>query len=905
MRHRPSRAQPLRASLRSSSKAAVSIACVAALVGCNPSSPTGGNSKMYPGSFDPWGRVDHIHSDADQQKATEAAQTFENPVGVLADAVDQDLNALTAYQRTVAAANEKLHETIFADLTTSMTWNRMRSRLLRDLGIDPGIYSGDYAWADRDADVTARIILRQQKVATVIHLLSLIHATQAALVQQGAENLDAKTSPTPLNAPTAAADKTTLDRAQWAQCLFSTIVNAAKGFTEYGKGLEKATAEQQRLLGVILKSEDPSKAFVLVAVVGTGLDNESFTLLDAYIEELNGSLGPIKSSIGTVTSLPTSHPPTPADHAWQAVGQSYDNFNDSLTAFQKVRKSEVEAKGDKGTQRRKDWNALKLFIQNSPEIGEEELRRQRDRDAAIGEDPFGKAGVDNDQSPQMADAARASSIIAGPTTKSTSIAYKQEATPLSVTGRRLLDRQVSRHHQVKLFNRALNSNVEKPNGKPLPLPGALTWRARAQLDEDQKDKNTLTTNVMLWRAAVEDRLVDASLRLDEVKSNASHASKATKAVIPRAVADRNFLVVKARQDAQSAAANPAQANSKQLATSSTDCSVNFTDLTSLLGGNVNAIKGFNLLSAVVASQPSLAKTLQNEVAKGVGKATKSIGLTDGDLKFFGQVAGDIDSQQQAANQRVLSMLQELLQVNADMNQENLRHTEFVETIANLELKRWLMLGTLDENYSEVFDLAGQTARDPDRPQSYPLFFAEMTPGWPNGPAAPTTAPTTGPAPTISTQNRSHDPVLPDSPIFNHPAILPTDRIYPSIIQLLQTARAWHDVSLAQSTPQFANQLDVADRRLYLAVRTVQGHLLMSALNRKQGDENAIRLVHELALHQNQLDDLHARVEEAGLRLNLRNIRAFTETGITQSDVQATVQAATDVYLGLTASKVFK
>src|SRR6185437_2465793 len=103
--------------------------------------------------------------------------------------------------------------------------------------------------------------------------------------------------------------------------------------------------------------------------------------------------------------------------------------------------------------------------------------------------------------------------------------------------------------------------------------------------------------------------------------------------------------------------------------------------------------------------------------------------------------------------------------------------------------------------------------------------------------------------------------------------------------------------ILRSNPEFPRHLDISDERLYLAVRTIQGFLVMASINRNRSEENAIRLKTELATHDNQLDDFHARVEESGLRLTLGNVKAFHDDGITDADIQAVLQAISDVYLG--------
>ena len=151
--------------------------------------------------------------------------------------------------------------------------------------------------------MTARIILRQQKVSTIAQVLTTIAKTQAAIVQQGENNLKKeadKPAPPQTNGKASpevkVPDKTTLDRAQWAQCFLKSIVSAGQGYVNDQNEFKKATSAQQKLLTAISNNRDPATAFALVAVVGTGLDDNSFTLLDDYLGKLNEELATLQKS---------------------------------------------------------------------------------------------------------------------------------------------------------------------------------------------------------------------------------------------------------------------------------------------------------------------------------------------------------------------------------------------------------------------------------------------------------------------------------------------------------------------------------------------------------------------------------------------------------------------------------
>jgi hypothetical protein len=85
-------------------------------------------------------------------------------------------------------------------------------------------------------------------------------------------------------------------------------------------------------------------------------------------------------------------------------------------------------------------------------------------------------------------------------------------------------------------------------------------------------------------------------------------------------------------------------------------------------------------------------------------------------------------------------------------------------------------------------------------------------------------------------------------------------------------------------------LTVANDRLFKAVRTVDGHLLMLSVNRHMSEENAVRLRTELAAHDVQLDSLKTRAQEASFRLHLGDLKAFHASGVTQEDLQVITNA---------------
>ena len=425
-------------------------------------------------------------------------------------------------------------------------------------------------------------------------------------------------------------------------------------------------------------------------------------------------------------------------------------------------------------------------------------------------------------------------------------------------------------------------------------PPATTWQEKVRVEAKSvpaanvdKAISEKIEEVQLWRFQIEQNLADAIKGIDSAKARATASGKNLRVVLPAATA--NCALVAKKGGATSSGSTTKAAD---------DCKVDSAAVAGLFQNFGKGTGVASVLNTLLSAQPSLANTFQKLASKGVGNFTKEIGLTDADLSTLGSFANDINTQANAANHRLEAMVQEIFQIGTDLDEEGLGHTQAIATVANMEVKRWILLGTLDRNYDEVFD--SDTSFVTLLPETYPLFAATSDiNGWvpPKADLARTSPDGKPPA------NAKATPPFTEE--LSHPPIAPDDRIYSSVIQLLQTARAWHGVLLRPGDGDYADQLDIADRRLYLAVRTVQGHMLMSAMNQKMADENTIRITHELALHENQLDDFLARVEEANLRLSLGNVKAYYETGVTSSDVQAIVGILNDVYLSLTVSKVFK
>ena len=125
----------------------------------------------------------------------------------------------------------------------------------------------------------------------------------------------------------------------------------------------------------------------------------------------------------------------------------------------------------------------------------------------------------------------------------------------------------------------------------------------------------------------------------------------------------------------------------------------------------------------------------------------------------------------------------------------------------------------------------------------------------------------------------------------------------SLRSLAEAAKDFHDASPSDNygaDPPSNNAYNVAvsNARLFKAVSTVSGHVLMLSENQHMSEENVIRLRTELAEHDLQLDAIEGRIQEAGYRLTLGDLKAFHSSGITDADIKSLETA----FLGVIMSK---
>ncbi len=283
--------------------------------------------------------------------------------------------------------------------------------------------------------------------------------------------------------------------------------------------------------------------------------------------------------------------------------------------------------------------------------------------------------------------------------------------------------------------------------------------------------------------------------------------------------------------------------------------------------NLNAEQGFQLLNKFLG--------LDAQVAGLIDDAVKQKAINEDELKWLGGVVSDIEKGEIDKHERILIFLNDLYGAAVDLGQENARHAQGMLTVANVELRRWALIGHLNDDYQGIFH---------PQPDDDSRLFATDAQLRKWNDAIP-------PIPGDKIDLRKHPNIHGIDPNAIKDA---SDYILIAIRELGETAKAWQDAPQVND-PTGVN-LRIANDRLFKAVRTLDGHLLMISLNQHISEENVVRLHAELASHDIRLDTLKTRVEEAGYRLTLGDLKAFHTSGITDQDIQTVADVFANGFL---------
>ncbi len=316
---------------------------------------------------------------------------------------------------------------------------------------------------------------------------------------------------------------------------------------------------------------------------------------------------------------------------------------------------------------------------------------------------------------------------------------------------------------------------------------------------------------------------------------------------------------------------------------------NVDSLDANLKGFKNLLLDTNIVNAFTKSQDPLQASmflLTNAAGlSGFNKIlTQQNVISTNDLKQIGVILRDIASEQNAAAQRLLSFFADLSTIQLNLYQENLRHYDALQFVARKELKRWDTLKRLSRRYSAIFvDPAQQVA--PDRLLSVlstNLFFftSQDANAWKQYYHSRYD-------PELKLINRL--PFEPDfhTSSYSPPTITPDSQILTSIRLLAENARSWQKASPSQYDP-VGFFVRVSGARSWEAIRLIQGYYLMLALNEQYATANSLFLRKEIQEHDIFLDGILYRAQEADIRLRLGDQLAFHSSGITDADIQAVV-----------------
>lgn len=282
-------------------------------------------------------------------------------------------------------------------------------------------------------------------------------------------------------------------------------------------------------------------------------------------------------------------------------------------------------------------------------------------------------------------------------------------------------------------------------------------------------------------------------------------------------------------------------------------------------------------------------------AKTNTKESADAKALEGLVGHLGDVAKDIGQYSDAATQRVATFVKELYQIQLDLDQENLRHSEALHTVALAEIKRWQLLGTINTRY-----IPREAPKDHavSRP---PVGFIDLSEYRLFATKDQLSALYTPPAP-VAGAGSPAGPAKANTLDGRHPAVARSDGIFASFRRLAETAEFWQKGSPAADDVSGLQTLG-SNHRLTEGVRLVEGQLLLISINLRLSDQNGLALYTELEEHNLNIDGVISRIHEAGLRVGLQEMLAFHSSGVTEADVETVLGTVRTVLLQRINSKL--
>jgi hypothetical protein len=721
-------------------------------------------------------------------------------------------------------------------------------------------------------------------------------------------------------------------RVKWALSVIDAFRDAGEKLRDNQVLRGTANTLQLRLLDEIRASRDPAEAYAVVALVGTGLSENDFLVLTKYLDELEQHLAKVETpeTEGLTPNLLTrdldelEREMTMAENGVTAADpQERRNLAaigraDAVTTWRKQRLANrpgspppaaddaawyrlnlslLEAKRDSILARNLHWERV-----NSRTDSLAAPKRMLLRRLEISPPARGPAAAQELDAPvkRYENAVRILTNLY-PTAALSEAADSQPAETNRAAAAppdagapeadRTPDRAASRattRPQPPLDGGGMQKLITaQRQSSPFVRLTARRTTSAPKIDQTERNQTPANKAVSQSVGTTQDLIVEAATGLHDTRMILQQQAKnlrATAHSTPKPVATVALAAKKrAAGDTASKAGGDAVPD---------DCHVAAPD-----NLDPQKLQGFEILKLILSTDPALVVSL--------GHLVNADKIPTEQLALVGQVANDVTKEVLAAKVRIRQFIDELSQAHVDVAAENVRHYEAILAIAELETKRWALLGQIDEDYLSLTDPIKHPPRvdpninvpldDPKRPTNVPLFqnLAALDR------SVYTVYKDLLQARKASEANFPGDPAKVGAPggvAGDHPSVVREDFAFASIRRLADAARARHSDPARLERDPLGFHLDVATVRLHNAIRIVEGQLLLVSLNEHSADENAIRLHTEIAEHTLQLDSLDSRVREAGFKLGLGDLKAFHASGITEQDIR-TIETGILTWIG--------
>lgn len=974
-------------------------------------------------------RVDHLHDPARLESARKGEEHFQafvdDRVG-LEGALLGNLEARKDFERLVTEARTRVLDGELAVMSTDISWIRLRARLLQELGAlrdyhlsvetvpgvrvrryfdatDPTFLDGGdemkKAVDHGNQELALRIDRRQAQVAAVMGVLEVIAKAQKEVRAEAAtrkaeaqEELKYWTTaatrpvvgPPPSTQPTTRPNETQAqarrrERMEWISDLLGAIANAGELARDSELIRARATRLQQALLTQIRASQDPASAYALVAIVGTGLDDDSIALLATYVDALKENVEAINARLPRVSAGDDGEP----DAGWAELVKALDR------AIEGLKRAEFASANDqlRAAQTAPPAAAQALLI--SPRLIKAQVTLERARQAPQPPPPPPPAPRLSEPPQALAPAMAVSRGM-----------RKEGWHP------RRLDQQADRLRDARLelrgTRRAESARVATPAGEPRPAAefrqSSSAGRAMraisredARLPRDvavrepldrQLDDPDAATGYRVLRQAFAATPVSA-LALEKraaatTQPTADPAKKARDAAFQAGLAALGGIVNDINQQEFETRARIAQfilelyASQEELAGENLRHAEAMLAIAELEGRRWRRIGQLNtdyvaayLPDNTALPGPPLAANPANPpapAAADLGAARAAVVPAETRLRHAEQhrdhlirrldpseaaqnrvkmmkleiaalpeaIASETDRERRKKLVDRLRDLQEALPgvwdraALAGQLERDARLRKLNEQIASQDPAPWppeelnrlesrrkkleadqLAVNPLPDAESKVIkdgqlahqDLVAAETDLTDAQEAHENAVAELALWLPTNDdhANGSTARLFRQEAELSKEHKEHYKGL--TLAIRHPPVLQKNGTVSSIRRLAHAAKAAREGNEVHDE-HAEYRVAASNARLFQALRTLQGHVLLLSYNRHTAEENALRLGGELAEHALHLQATEARVEESGFRLTLGDLKAYHATGITDNDIR-TVQS---VLLGIIAGK---